>query len=130
MTKRPRSSMTPDQYLEQFPSAIREAGEKARSLVLDALPGVVERYYPGWNLIGYRIPDGKATRYCCYICAYPKYVELGFEWGILLDDPDGIFEGEGSQVRKIVFRAAKDVKPVTVRRLLLAAALITKEKLR
>jgi hypothetical protein len=126
-TKSP-SPVTPEEYLAPLPRAVRAAAHDVRALVVECLPGAVERVYTGWNLIGYRIPDGSKSRYCCYLYATPERVELGFEYGRLLTDPDRILEGEGTQVRKIVFRTKSDIKKRAVRRVILEAAMITKER--
>jgi hypothetical protein len=120
--KSPAASKSPEAYLEEFPSTLAEVGARVRAIVLDSLPGVVERVYPGWNLIGYRIPVGAETRYCCYLNLTKSDVELGFEHGRLLSDPDGVLTGSGTQVRKIVFHKVSDIRPRVVRRLLAEAS--------
>lgn len=128
--RQPAAAITPENYFAGYPAPVRAAGEKLRALVLDCLPGAVERYYAGWKLVGYRIPVGASTKYCCYLYATAKHVELGFERGTRLADPDGVLEGSGTQVRKVVCRTAAEVRPVIIRRLLREAALITKETIR
>jgi hypothetical protein len=123
-----RGGMTPGEYLSPFPPAIRAAANEVRSLVAECLPGVIERVYTGWKLIGYRIPDGAQSRYCCYLYATHERAELGFEQGRLLSDPRGVLEGEGTQVRKVIFRTPADIRKPIVRQLLLEAAIIAKER--
>jgi hypothetical protein len=130
LAKRTAAPKTPEAYLERFPRPIAAVGSRVREIVLDALPGVVERVYPGWMLIGYRVPVGAATRYCCYINLTDRLVELGFEHGRVLSDPDGVLTGSGTQVRKIVFQQLSDVQPRIVRRLLAEAAMHLMENAR
>lgn len=123
--------MSPEEYLSAFPTAIREMANQVRALISECLPGRIERVYAGWKLIGYRIPDGKKmkkSRYCCYLVATTERVELGFEHGRFLSDPRGALEGDGTQVRKIVFTRPSDIRKRVVRQLLLEAAMITIER--
>ena len=56
-------------------------------------PEAVEKAYPSWHGIGYRLPE---SGYFCGICPLADSVKLGFEFGVLLPDPQGLLEGQGS----------------------------------
>ena len=56
----------------------------------------MERVYRGWRGVGFRHPEAG------FVCAiYPRgeAVELLFEHGAALADPEGLLEGEGRQTR-------------------------------
>jgi hypothetical protein len=84
--------------------SVREVAEAARQLVLAAVPGVEERVRPGWGLIGYDAP-----RYFAFVYPGAQEVRVGFEWGVALDDPSGLLEGAGTQVRWVTLRRLSDV---------------------
>ncbi len=69
-----------------------------RGLIRDALPEVEEAARPGWHAIGYRHPD---QGYLCGIFPHDDAVKLGFEFGMLLPDPDRLLSGDGKQLRYV-----------------------------
>jgi hypothetical protein len=95
---------------ERHPDAL-ELALWVRDAVLAAEPDLSERVYRGWDGIGFRHPEAG------YICAiYPREseVRLLFEHGTLLDDPEGLLEGEGTQTRYVTVRAVEDRLAETV----------------
>jgi len=92
--------------------------QRLRSVVLEAQPQFVERARPGWHSINYRDP---AAGFVCAIFPIVDRVQLVFEWGVLLPDPDGLLLGSGRRVRHLGFRGAADVDPETVAEFLDAA---------
>lgn len=54
----------------------------------------------------------------CYVAAHTHHVSLGFRHGALVDDPDGLLEGTGKQMRHAKLR-----DPATVPRKALAVLL-------
>jgi len=118
---------SPEEYLSRFPSGVRARAGELRALIRESIPGVVERVYAGWKLIGYRVPDGKKSWYCCYLCPREDSVELGFEYGTLLSDPSRVLIGGGTQVRRIMVLPSSRIKRQVIRQLLREAALITLE---
>lgn len=80
---------------ENHPEAI-ELSLSLRDVVLDAEPDLADRVYRGWDGIGFRHPEAG------YVCAvYPREerVELLFEHGASLVDPEGLLTGSGTQTR-------------------------------
>jgi hypothetical protein len=122
MPKRARSTQTPEAFLAQFNPEIHSLANRLRDLMKDALPGVIERVYPGWKLIGYRTKASGKETYVGFVFPAPDRVVLGFEWGVLLDDPDGVLEGDGSQVRQLTVRRAKDIRPKLFKSFVVEAA--------
>ena len=90
-----------DDYLAPYPPEMRATADHLRALVKEAVPGVQEKLYRGWQLIGYRRPFGKGSRYFCFIAPYGEFVRLGFEWGVLLADEQRLLQGDGTQVRHL-----------------------------
>lgn len=91
----------PELFLEASSPGIREACERLRAVVKRAVPDAVERVRPGWRLIGYDIPLGKRTRYFAFIWPEPEHAHMGWEHGILMDDPEHILRGAHINLRKV-----------------------------
>lgn len=97
--------------LTGFPNPIRLAAERLRRIVRDAVPDAQEAVRPGWRLIGYRVPAGRKLRYFGFIAPEQVHVHLGFEYGHLLDDPDGLLGGtQLKRVRFFTFRHPEEVR--------------------
>jgi hypothetical protein len=45
----------------------------------------------------------------CYVVGYAKHVNLGFCEGAFLDDPDGLLEGTGKQMRHVKLSPSREV---------------------
>ena len=80
-------------FLAAYPDDIRSQADILRSLVRRAVPGVLERVRPGWRLVGYAIPVGRRSRYFAYVAPEPEHVHIGFEYGVLMADPQRLLEG-------------------------------------
>jgi hypothetical protein len=115
--------MQPDleTFLEPFESAIRDLAGQLVDLALQSVPGAQAHVYPGWKSISIDGGDGRDSAFCG---VYPTktFVSLFFIDGVRLDDPDGLLQGSGKQMR--AYKAKPGVKlPVeSLERLLQAAA--------
>ena len=67
------------------------------------MPDALERVRTGWRLIGYDVPLGRRSRYFAFVVPEPEHVHLGFEYGILMPDPDAILQGAHLDLRKVRF---------------------------
>ena len=114
--------MTVDEFLARFDPRVQETARAAAALIRETVPDVVERVYLGWNLIGYRCPAGRSSRYFCFVAPMDDHVRLGFEYGVALHDLDGVLEGDGTQVRYV--RLATSRMPVCLPALIRKAAAV------
>ena len=92
-----------------------------REVVLDALPDAREVVYRGWHGLGYHHPD---AGYLCAVFPRADDVLLGFERGVLLDDPHGLLSGEGRTVRYVRVEAPGDPPAEWLVELIDAAVLV------
>src|SRR5262245_52324079 len=115
---------TPDQFLATFPAEIRTLADQLRALVTQTVTEVDEAVYSGWQLIGYRLRDGRRTRYFCYIAPFEDRVALGFEYGVLLSNDAGLLEGTGTQVRYVTIRQPGDIRTLELAALIAEAATV------
>ncbi|MEW5990950.1 MAG: DUF1801 domain-containing protein [Chloroflexota bacterium] len=115
----------PEALLAEYPGPMRDIGEWLRAVVHRAIPEAIERVRPGWRLIGYDLPVGpRRTVYFAMIWAEPVHVHLGFEQGVLMDDPRGVLEGRGitKQVRWVTLTPDAMVDEAVLAELLHEAA--------
>jgi hypothetical protein len=104
-------TIPPEALLVDYPPEMAAIAHRLRAIVRRAEPTAVERVRPGWRLIGYDLPVGRRSVYFAYVAPEPEHVHLGFEWGVLMDDPDRLLLGEGitRQVRWLTLRSAREI---------------------
>jgi hypothetical protein len=119
------NSTPPEAILVEHGPGVRELAEALRRLIRQTVPEVIETAYPGWHGIGYRHP---ASGYFCGIFPGAAEVKLGFEFGALLPDPDGLLEGSGKQVRYVTIREGRAIPVEGIQSLLRAALDLPAEK--
>jgi hypothetical protein len=64
---------------------------------------------------------GRPSDSFIHIAAYAHWVNLGFNHGVDLDDPDGVLQGSGRQVRHMRISELADVRKPVVRAFVRAA---------
>jgi hypothetical protein len=101
----------PEALLADYPPQMQAIAERLRAIVKRAQPDAIERVRPGWRLIGYDLPVGRRAVYFAFVALEPEHVHLGFEWGVLMDDPDGRLLGDGitKQVRWLTVRSEREI---------------------
>ena len=103
-------------FLKPYNPAIRDLALGLRSVVLDVMAPCHENIYDAYSAVamGYgatdRLKDG-----ICHIAVYTKHVNLGFNFGATLDDPKGILEGSGNQIRHITIKTPADLARPEIR---------------
>jgi hypothetical protein len=109
-------TIPPEALLADQPPERRAIANSLRDLVKRAVPEAIERVRPGWGLIGYDVPVERGkTRYFAFVWAEPEHVHLGFEHGVLMDDPAHLLQGRGEtkQVRWLTFQRLDEIPPET-----------------
>lgn len=97
-------------FLESYPLEIRDIALELTRQVREVVPTASEKVYSGWKLIGYRAPQGKKDFYFCYVAPYQSHVDLGFEYGTMMNDPLGVLAGKGKQVKYIRCSSLQDTQ--------------------
>jgi len=92
-----------------------------RKLISEVYPKVVEVPWPKLQVIGYGIGPKKSTEHFCYIAPYGEHVNLGFNYGLVLPDPDQLMEGAGKKFRHVKIKTLEDVEHPGLKKLLQAA---------
>lgn len=111
-----------------FEEAIARSGAQAqdlarsvRELIAGVYPQGVEVPWPKQQVVGYGVGPKKMTEHFCYIGAFKNHVNLGFNYGADLPDPEHLMEGSGKNFRHVKIDSAEKVKLPAVTRLLEAA---------
>jgi hypothetical protein len=89
-----------EQLLADHSDAVVALAQRLRAVVLDAHPQFVEGARPGWHSVNYRDP---AAGFVCALFPRADDVQLVFEHGARLPDPEGRLSGTGRQVRILEF---------------------------
>ena len=121
-------TLPPEALLAGYPAPMRAIAERLRVVVRGALPDAVEAVRPGWRLIGYDIPSGWKTAFCCFVWAEQEHVHLGFQYGVFMHDPGRVLEGEGitQRARWLTFEPGDPIDEGALRALIREAARITR----
>jgi hypothetical protein len=96
-------SVPTELFLEGYPPGIRAKADELRAIFHRAVPDAIERVRLGWRAIGYDIPIGRRTRYFGFVWPETEHVHFGFEYGILMNDPDGLLRGAEIKLKKVRF---------------------------
>lgn len=101
----------PEALLADHSPERRALANALRNIVREAVPDAIERVRPGWGLIGYDVPVGRRTRYFAWVWPEPEHVHLGFEHGVLMDDPHRLLKGRGvtKKVRWLTFQHLDEI---------------------
>ena len=87
-------------FLDRYPPAIRDTGLRLRELIRIAVPEAVEGIRSGWSWVGYGLPDRRAKRTFAWIGPERKHIHLGFQNGILLQDPERLLHGAEERLKQ------------------------------
>jgi hypothetical protein len=90
-----------------------------RDVVLEEAREAIESISKGYALaIGYSFTGKPLKDGFCHIVTYSTHVNLGFNRGALLRDPNGILVGEGKLIRHITIHNENELERPLVRRYL------------
>jgi hypothetical protein len=65
-------------------------------------PGSTELVYDAYNALSIGFAASEELRDCfVHVAVYPKHVNIGFNYGAQLEDPDGLLLGEGKRIRHV-----------------------------
>jgi hypothetical protein len=89
-------------FIAKFSDEVAPQIRAARAEMRRRLPGAVELVYDNYNAlaIGYGSSE-KLDDVVFSIACFPRWVRLFFYHGADLDDPGGLLEGAGAQVRSL-----------------------------
>lgn len=100
----------------------RDIGDLARAMldVVIVHPGLTAKVMPGWRSINLR---HKKAGHVCAIFPYADRVSLYFEHGRMLDDPEGLLQGEDLKKGRFIRLYPGDSVPEVAIALFIAEAI-------
>ena len=107
-----------EQMAAAFDPRVRDLAARTLTLIVDVSPDVVEVPWPRQNVAGYGIGPKKMSEHFCYIALHADHVNLGFNQGAELPDPEGLLEGPGKMLRHTKVAEPEDLEVPALRRLL------------
>jgi hypothetical protein len=111
-----------DDIINQADPKVRELEIRAKALIQEVMPEVVEVAWPRQRIAGYGVGPKKMSEQFCYIAVFKDRINLGFYYGAELPDPEGLLEGTGELLRHVKISALEQLEDPALRRLLEAAA--------
>ncbi len=115
-TNQPPASI--DALTRDLPPEILSTLSELRALIKLAIPDATEKLNLGWKSLNYHHPY---VGYFCGLFPFQDRIDVAFEFGILLADPDGIFDGYGKQVGYVRIRSVEGIPRAPFQRMLEAA---------
>ncbi len=118
-----------ERILSDKPLAMKLLYRDIRRLVLQACPTCNELLYHTHALSSVYSLSEKLKHAFCHIPVYSNHINLGFNFGSELDDPDGILSGSGKKIRHVSIRKDSDLSHPAISRLLKDAVLLAESQL-
>ncbi|TFV88076.1 DUF1801 domain-containing protein [Blastococcus sp. CT_GayMR20] len=100
-----------ESLLADHSDAVAGIARLLRRTLLDGHPPLVERVRTGWHSVNYHDP---AAGFVCAVFPFADRVQLIFERGTELPDPEHRLTGSGRRVRALEFADEGDVDPEMV----------------
>ncbi len=91
-----------DSFIARYTPDVEQQTHAAIAKMRKRLPDATVLVYDNYNALAVAFAtDEKVSNVILSITAYPRWVTLFFMYGVKLDDPDGLLEGSGNQIRSI-----------------------------
>lgn len=105
-------TLTVEQLLADSSPKVRSIAETLRTFVREAAPHAEEHANPGWKAITY---SGK--RLFIVIAPHNDTVDLVFQKGAMLEDPEKVLQGNGKGMRHIKVADPAQLRPEYIKSL-------------
>jgi hypothetical protein len=103
-------------YVRDDNPALQKVVQGVRNLVKAAVPGT-KITVNSWG-----IPTFETKDPFCFYMVGKNHVTFGFHYGTSLDDPEGLLEGTGKNLRHVKLRTVEDLEKKGLKELVLNAA--------
>jgi hypothetical protein len=109
-------------YLASYDPHVARLALALREVVLEEAPEAIESIFKGYAVaIGFSFTGKPMKDGFCHIATYSTHVNLGFNRGALLSDPNGVLAGTGKMIRHVTLREQDDLNRPFLRRYIQAA---------
>ncbi len=110
-----------EEILTNASPAAQELAKRTRALIKEIMPDVVEVPWPKQKYAGYGVGPKKMSEHFCYIGVFKNHINLGFNYGAELPDPESLLEGTGALFRHIKITKQEQLEQAAFYQLLGAA---------
>jgi len=104
-----------------YGKVIQELVLAARKLILEEAPEASEFVYEVYTIADHFTFTEQPSDAFLFTTTHANWVNLGFNFGSLLPDPDGLLRGEGKWIRHVRIARAADLDVPGVRKVVRAA---------
>ena len=106
-------------FLSPYDKEVIALALKTRAMVLGEAPAATETIYDAYSAVAIRYSfTGRLKESFCHIAVYSRYVNLGFNRGVELPDPQRLMQGTGRWTRHVTIRQPEDLRKPYLRRLI------------
>jgi Domain of unknown function (DU1801) len=112
------------EYLRLLSSSsevIRKLALAARKLILEEAPEASEFVYQVYTIADHFTFTARPSDAFVFTTTHANWVNIGFNFGSVLPDPNGLLRGEGKLIRHVRISQAADLEAPGVRELVRAA---------
>jgi len=103
--------------LQPYGDAIRKLALAARKLILEEAPQANEFVYEVYTIADHFSFTERPGDAFVFTTTHANWINLGFNFGALLPDPDSLLRGEGKLIRHVRIAQAADLEAPGVREL-------------
>jgi hypothetical protein len=107
--------------LQPYGEVIQRVVLAARTLILEEAPEASEFVYEVYTIADHFTFTERPSDAFVFTTTHANWVNLGFNFGSLLPDPDGLLRGEGKWIRHVRITKVADLDPPGIRELVRAA---------
>ncbi|NUM44004.1 MAG: DUF1801 domain-containing protein [Anaerolineales bacterium] len=111
-----------EEILQTADPNVQALARRAKALIAQVMPHVVEVAWPSQNIIGYGVGPKKMSEQFCYIAVFKERINLGFYYGAGLPDPEHLLEGTGNALRHVKVSAVEQLENPALVKLVEAAS--------
>jgi len=103
--------------LAPYGEAIQKLAVAVRKLILEEAPEASEFIYEVYTIAAHFSFTERPSDAFAFTTTHANWVNLGFNFGALLSDPDGLLRGEGKLIRHVRIAQIADLRAPGVRKL-------------
>lgn len=107
--------------IRESSDTVQELAQLSHDLIAEIFPEVFIVPWPHQKTVGFGVGPKKMSEHFAYIGVFAKHINLGFNYGADLPDPEGLLEGSGKKFRKVSIREKANLESDGIRKLLKAA---------
>jgi len=110
------------EILKAANAGARELAIGLRTLIKSVMPNVVEVPWIKQRIVGFGVGPKKMSEHFCYIGVFRNHVNLGFNYGAELPDPENLLTGTGKLFRHVKITSPGQLEDPALYKLLKAAS--------